>query len=53
MNNETDQIHYSQRVSTGGWAACTISYYVPWRIVIKNSDTGETVHEYVQDLTVF
>ena len=51
MNNETDQIHYSQRVSTGGWAACTISYYVPWRIVIKNSDTGETVHEYVQDLT--
>ena len=50
MDNETQQVHYSQIIGTGAWAACTISYYVPWKIIVRNTHTNEIEYEYVQDL---
>ena len=50
MDDVTKTVHYSQRIGVGAWAACTISYFVPWRIIAKNIETGEIEFEYVQDL---
>ena len=50
MDNETQQVHFSQIIGTGAWAACTISYFVPWKIIVRNTKTNEIEFEYIQDL---
>lgn len=50
IDNDTGHVHYTNKVSNGGWVACNIDYYVNWRIQAVNDKTKEIEFEYDQDL---
>ena len=51
IDNDTHAIHYSNDISTGGWVACGLDYYVNWRVEAINIETGNIDFEYEQDFT--
>ena len=50
IDNDTQNIFYSNQIHTGQWVACTISYFVNWKVIVTNLDTNEIEYEYVHDL---
>ena len=49
IDKDTNFSHYSNEVSTGGWAACGIDYYVNWKVEAINIETENIEFEYEQD----
>ena len=51
LNKDTNQILYQNTISNNCWCASTIEYFVPWKVEVKDKNTGRIAYHYSMDLS--
>ena len=50
IDSTTNQILYQNRISNNCWCACTIQYFVKWKVLVKEVKTDRVAYQYEMNL---